>query len=1256
MAENDAGRFDSIVAGLQRNSITLLSTSSGRWLTSVKKSIEEYLRTLHLKVNDETRTKISNGPWTVNEGEHFIILHGAEGGKSIKVASQITSLPPNRVAVVVKSRHVSALEGLSAKDHLRVKIDKTGQEKVLEVCHRILVVFGAPQIKAAEADNVKWSEDPVMVTIRKEKDVSLGLSIISRQVHSSSPVGSITLIRKIDGPPGSAASEKLKKFMHIQSVNGLLLDGLSSVEASEVIRCIEEGPVFLMVRPASKDWTKIGSPSTPIAGTPLGTPVRTPSGPSPVPPPQPPPPSLYKGVCRFNMRPFELKWIEKAVDVQLNTETLHLIPALITEPKSQQRKATIIGYADNHLVRSDTKGDLIVAVNGVEVLRKTPHEVKKMIRETRHGALVSLTLYRCEEGPRTLAENVYSDIVQSYRPAQDQDVVATHDDEDLGFEESQDPSLEPVVVPCYRAIPVYFTGSNRECNTRLYNMMTKADSTVDDRSRDEDDYLKESSGEEISSLSPTDITPTSDPPSLVVTSHDSPFSMCHSTRPSQLRGFSQVRQQSTSSNSPSPLSISHKMLPSVSRNSVRSADSSSSNKEDEPSLLTTKCVDDDWNPLPSLIHPPNSLDSRKWFLLQNVDYDQLQSKQITLCPLQELLYLKSNTICVYAINLEDLTLSPHTVYKRIYEFLHFFQLRHEPKGMQVVLVGAYDSQTEYGRTLDDKKLEWLHKHISKVLQNKCVNEVLLEDLQKKRIHLIPFDLANPDEKTSDLQHVINDCVNKYDLRVEPTSTGSEGTPQSLKQWPLFWKMVMEMSSYQHLISKEELRKLASKVLWIEDGPLFEQCLECLDQTSLLQVHGPDDNSGFLTSPDLIVKLIANLADPEILRGILQRASKLESAQLETFAYITEKGLQKTIQDLFGLSNGECASLVQWMKHLKIALPANSGATQDSSLFIPAITTSRHWLVRSDAFVSEEGVELFIELPESATLLFFHDLIVRLLPQTGQKEALILDRACAKVRIPKLSLLPCYPMFDVVLQYSTIQSHIRVLIKPWQADLVSMAEKFFRDLFSEMDPSMQSHLIIGPRFDDPKALACARSRATFDFLDEVQQGPPSTSVEETSPTYVVNASALRQLISKGFEPKVAIESKPGYYDYFPVSKIPGLNQWVYDSRYLYGEKSEENKDLLLMRALSTVAEWLLPEPQTCASIACENGIVSPLGPEALSWAGNVGEPAAYKLIRMWQSRKLPISRLHDALVRHHHNAAASELAPFCHDVSKTATSP
>ena len=88
----------------------------------------------------------------------------------------------------------------------------------------------------------------------------------------------------------------------------------------------------------------------------------------------------------------------------------------------------------------------------------------------------------------------------------------------------------------------------------------------------------------------------------------------------------------------------------------------------------------------------------------------------------------------------------------------------------------------------------------------------------------------------------------------------------------------------------------------------------------------------------------------------------------------------------------------------------------------------------------------------------------------------------------------------------------------------------------------------------------------------------------------------------------------------------------------------------MRALSKVAEWLLPEPKTCSVIACENGIVSDAGPEALSLASNVGEPAAYKLIRMWQARELPISRLREALLQHHHNVAAAELEPFCHDTS------
>ena len=118
--------------------------------------------------------------------------------------------------------------------------------------------------------------------------------------------------------------------MHIQSVNGLLLDGLSSQLASETIRHIEEGPVFLMVRTLSKDRSKLTSLATPLTDTPLGNPGRTPPGLPPSLPPQPPPLPVYKGVCRLIKRPFELKWTEKPIEVQLRTETLHLIPALIT--------------------------------------------------------------------------------------------------------------------------------------------------------------------------------------------------------------------------------------------------------------------------------------------------------------------------------------------------------------------------------------------------------------------------------------------------------------------------------------------------------------------------------------------------------------------------------------------------------------------------------------------------------------------------------------------------------------------------------------------------------------------------------------------------------------------------------------------------------------------------------------------------------------------------------------------------------------
>ena len=95
------------------------------------------------------------------------------------------------------------------------------------------------------------------------------------------------------------------------------------------------------------------------------------------------------------------------------------------------------------------------------------------------------------------------------------------------------------------------------------------------------------------------------------------------------------------------------------------------------------------------------------------------------------------------------------------------------------------------------------------------------------------------------------------------------------------------------------------------------------------------------------------------------------------------------------------------------------------------------------------------------------------------------------------------------------------------------------------------------------------------------------------------------------------------------------------------------DVNRMRAMNKVAEWLLQDPPLCALIACENGIISAQDPEAHTWSTNTGPvPAAYKLIQKWHACKLPISRLREALQRHHHNAAAKILLPFCDGMPQT----
>ena len=141
MTDSAGNSLYPLIAELKGRNIILLSTSSDKiWASSVKKSVIEGFSDLGLQVTDKTSSNISS--WEPRERDHFILLHGAEGGKSIQVASEITSLPPNRLAIIVKSRRVASIDGLSSKEHLRVKAKRGSADKLKEICHRITVVFG----------------------------------------------------------------------------------------------------------------------------------------------------------------------------------------------------------------------------------------------------------------------------------------------------------------------------------------------------------------------------------------------------------------------------------------------------------------------------------------------------------------------------------------------------------------------------------------------------------------------------------------------------------------------------------------------------------------------------------------------------------------------------------------------------------------------------------------------------------------------------------------------------------------------------------------------------------------------------------------------------------------------------------------------------------------------------------------------------------------------------------------------------------
>ena len=133
-------RLKPLVAGLQDVRVVLRRTSSStpEWTRPAVEQLVSLFRALRINLYDETGV-VAAPP---SDGEHYILLHGGEGAGREKDAAMYARLPPNRLVILVKSKRVLALESLSSKDHVRIKIDCRSQESMQEVARRIIVLLG----------------------------------------------------------------------------------------------------------------------------------------------------------------------------------------------------------------------------------------------------------------------------------------------------------------------------------------------------------------------------------------------------------------------------------------------------------------------------------------------------------------------------------------------------------------------------------------------------------------------------------------------------------------------------------------------------------------------------------------------------------------------------------------------------------------------------------------------------------------------------------------------------------------------------------------------------------------------------------------------------------------------------------------------------------------------------------------------------------------------------------------------------------
>lgn len=475
-------------------------------------------------------------------------------------------------------------------------------------------------------------------------------------------------------------------------------------------------------------------------------------------------------------------------------------------------------------------------VDKMPALGKSPDFVMSMINRCKEEG-ATLALYLCQDGPKHLSEQTYSECISTVHSRR-----RPEEEEDLGFEDPEEQMLNPVIPSNHPYSPVYITGSITSDSSRLYEMMTRGESTaVHPISCGDNPHYAPVQRHFSNGLFEKEGPITLETPSPGIQ-----FNLLgagqQASRELSLLPKAMSEASLLSPNSPVTVDAGESGSESsslTSRSSMDRGHSVSLAGGHTPPLLSSQLFDTKWSRVSTACM--TSEDGRHSatplckYMLQNLDSRKLEEEKLSLCPSLELLYVKPNTICVYTINMEQLSDTPHEVFTKMCDFLSMFQSLRKPPGMQVILAAVYDSTSEYGKTVCSGPCAWFCERIPMALKSKF-NEILHED-DADRIAVVPVDLAGGDRSAKQMQTVISECVDRYHQRLEGIDRDTEKMP--LQQWPLFRQKVVELARLWPVVAWEKLTDLARQFLWIEDGELFEHCLAALEQsTSLWLCPGP----------------------------------------------------------------------------------------------------------------------------------------------------------------------------------------------------------------------------------------------------------------------------------------------------------------------------------------------------------------------------------------------------------------------------------